>query len=481
MSSSADSSSHAGASLAHVLDPRSLAAALDKALGTDCVFTDAHDLAAYEKGWRYGEGKALLLLKPRTVESVAAAVRICREAHVRIQPIGANTGLVAASNPDASGEMVVLSLERLSKGIEYFPEDGTVIVDSGVLLSQLNEALAPHGRTFPIDLGADPQIGGMVVTNTGGSRLVRYGDVRSNLLGLEVVLPTGEVFSQLQRLAKNNTGLDAKQLFVGTSGAFGIVTRAALRTWPLPKQTVGALVCATSGDAVVKLLQSIEPVVGDFLSAFEAISRNAVEAVLRHGSFDRQPFGSGVPAYAVLVELQCSLPADVLDLEDVLGMALADAMEASPDEIDDVVVGDVEDFWSIRHQVSESLREEGPVLGLDVSTPRGDMARFTAEVERRIHEVAPGVKVCDFGHWGDGGSHLNLVLDRDMEASELLALKTRLQTLAYEICVEEFGGSFSAEHGVGPHNMAAYHRYTDPIVRRLCATIAPERFGTVDL
>jgi FAD/FMN-containing dehydrogenase len=458
-----------------------LEANLVASLGADCVFTEAPDLAAYESGWRYGHGKARLLCKPRTPEAVASAVALCRAAGVPVQPIGANTGLVAASNPDDSGEMIVLSLERLSKTVQYFPEDGTVLVDGGVLLSQLNEELKKHGRTFPIDLGADPQIGGMIVTNTGGSRLVRYGDVRANLLGVEVVLPTGEILSELRRLAKNNTGLDAKQLFVGTSGAFGIVTRATLRTWPLPKQTAGALVCAHSGGAVVELLQRIEPHVGDFLSAFEAISKNATEAVLRHGSLDRQPFADGAPAYAVLVELQCSLPPETLDLEDVLGMALADAMEEMPEGIDDVVVGDVEDFWSIRHQVSESLREDGVVLGLDVSTPRGDMARFTSEVERRVGEVAPDVRVCDFGHWGDGGSHLNLVLDSSLESGALAVLKSQLQELVYGICVDEFGGSYSAEHGVGPHNIKAYHRYTNPLVREICARVAPDRFGTVDL
>ena len=458
-----------------------LEADLAAALGADCVFTEGPDLAAYESGWRYGTGKARLVCKPRTAEGVASVVTICRDAGVRVQPIGANTGLVAASNPDDSGSMVVLSMERLSKTVEYFPEDGTVLVDGGVLLSQLNEELSKHGRTFPIDLGADPQIGGMIVTNTGGSRLVRYGDVRANLLGLEVVLPTGEVLTQLGRLAKNNTGLDAKQLFVGTSGAFGIVTRATLRTWPLPKQTVGALVCANSGDAVVELLQRIEPHVGDFLSAFEAISKNATDAVLRHGSLDRRPFPGDAPAYSVLVELQSGLPQETLDLEDVLGMALAEAMEEMPDGIEDVVVGDVEDFWSIRHQVSESLREDGVVLGLDVSTPRGDMARFTREVERRVMETCPTARVCDFGHWGDGGSHLNLVLDSSMEPAALAALKGELQELVYGICVNEFGGSYSAEHGVGPHNIAAYNRYTSPVVRELCARIAPDRFGTVDL
>ncbi|MEM8711561.1 MAG: FAD-binding oxidoreductase [Planctomycetota bacterium] len=458
-----------------------LRAELCAAVGDDGVFTEPNDLAAYEKGWRYGEGRARLVVKPRSTEAVAAAVRVCREHGAPIQPMGANTGLVAASNPDASGEMVVLSLERLCRSIDFHPEDGTVEVDGGVLLSQLNEFLRPHGRFFPIDLGADPQIGGMIVTNTGGSRLVRYGDVRSNLLGIEVVLPGGEVLRQLNRLEKNNTGLDAKQIFVGTSGAFGIVTRATLRTRPLPAQTVGALVCATSGDAVVRLLQRIEPVVADFLSAFEAVSRGAMEAVLAHGSYERSPFSSDPPAYAVLVELQSGLGVEMLDLDDVLGIALAEAMEAAPEDIDDVVMGDVEEFWHLRHQVSESLREEGTVLGLDVSTPRGEMARFTEAVRARIREIAPTTRVCDFGHWGDGGSHLNIVLDRDTPADELGRCKGEIQDLVYGICVNDFGGSYSAEHGVGPHNIRAYERYTDPLVRAWCRALAPERFGTVPL
>lgn len=456
----------------------SLAQALRAAVGEDCVSLDAADLARYETGWRYGHGKARLVIKPRSAEHVAAAVRLCREAGVRIQPGGANTGLVAASTPDESGDMAVLSLERLSRIVSVDHGNGSVTVEGGVLLSQLNEALAESGRFFPIDLGADPQIGGMVATNTGGSRLVRYGDVRANLLGVEVVLPSGEAWSDLKGLRKNNTGLDAKQLFVGTSGAFGIVTGAVLKTWPLPKQRTGALACATGGEAVLALLARLEPALGEFLTAFEAISDTAVSAVLKHGAMDRSPYDGEPPAYSVLIELSSSVPSETLDLEELLGAALMEHMEAAEGDIEDVVIGDVKDFWHVRHQVSECLREEGTVLGLDVSVPRSAMAAFTDDVRARLAISHPFVSVADFGHWGDGGSHMNLVWD---PAAAPEGTKHALQREIYDLCLEGYGGSYSAEHGVGPHNIDAYHKYTSAYVRDVCARVAPERFGTVDL
>ena len=452
-----------------------LATELEGALGRDGVLTERSDLERYESGWRYGHGRARLVCRPRTTAQVATAVSICRSAGVRVQPMGANTGLVAASNPDASGDMIVLSLERLNDRIDVDTVGGTVTVDGGVLLSSLQETLAAHGRTFPIDLGADPQIGGMVATNTGGSRLVRYGDVRQNLLGVEVVLPTGEIWSDLSQLRKNNTGLDAKQLFVGTSGAFGIVTAAVLKTWPLPRQVAGALVCAKTGEAVLDLLAALEPACGEFLSAFEAMSAHAVQAVLKHGSIDRDPFQGSPPTYAVLVELSSSLEPNQLDLEELLGEALVDHMESGDTGIDDVLVGVASEFWHIRHQISESLRGEGAVLGLDVSVPRSRMASFTADVGNRVAALDSTTQVADFGHWGDGGSHLNLVLTGE----DIEERKRALQSMVYEICVTEYGGSYSAEHGIGPHNRGAYERYTSDFVRRVTGSIGESTFGTV--
>ena len=215
-------------------DRAAVVASLRGLLGEDAVLTEPHELVRYEQGWRYGRGSALAAVRPSRTEDVARVLALALSRGIRVVPQGANTGLVGASTPDESGEMLVLSLERLSRLLDIDAVDRTVTAGGGVLLSQLDAALGEKGLMFPIDLGADPTVGGMVATNAGGTRLLRYGDVRQNLLGLEVVLADGTVLDLMTALRKNNTGLDAKQIFVGTSGVFGVVTRAVLRAWPRP-------------------------------------------------------------------------------------------------------------------------------------------------------------------------------------------------------------------------------------------------------
>lgn len=234
-----------------------VAGALADLLGRDAVVTEPHELARYEKGWRYGLGTALVVVRPRSTGEVAHVLAFASERGLRLVAQGANTGLVGASTPDGSGGMLVLSLDRLTQPLEIDAVDRTVAAGGGVLLSQLDAALEPHGLMFPIDLGADPTVGGMVVTNTGGTRLLRYGDVRQNLLGLEVALADGTVLDLMTALRKNNTGLDAKQLFVGTSGVLGVVTRALLRVVPRPAQRATALVGAADGVTVLALLSHL--------------------------------------------------------------------------------------------------------------------------------------------------------------------------------------------------------------------------------
>lgn len=460
--------------------------ALRARLGADAVLTERGDLVGYERGWRYGQGKAMALARPSTPEDVAATLALCDSHAVRVQPIGANTGLVGASNPDASGEQLLLSLERLNRIESIDPIDGVAVVQAGVLLSQLNEALAAHGLWLPIDLGADPQIGGMVVTNTGGTRLLRYGDVRRNLLGLEVALADGCVISQLTRLRKNNVGLDLKQCFVGTSGVFGVVTRAVLALAPLPQQTASALIAAHDGAAVLDLLRTLSRDVGDALSAYEVIGKDALEVTLRRGKNLRPPFRGPLPAYAVLVELSSTFARPRLDLEAVLEETLVAHVEACQQEaLADVLVGRGEDFWAIRHQVSESLREEGVVLAFDLAVPRARLATFTDTVRTRLGQRFPAVRLCDFGHWGDGGTHLNLVWD-PAAVSDEAAQRAALRDLVYDLCVRDFAGSFSAEHGVGPHNQAFYDRYVPATVRAAAGALRQHfdprrRLGTVRL
>ncbi|MBL9076593.1 MAG: FAD-binding oxidoreductase [Planctomycetes bacterium] len=458
--------------------------ALRRALGERGVLTSPEDRARFETGWRYGKGTARCIARPASTDEVATVLRLCDTHGARVVAQGANTGLVAASTPDAGGAMVVLSLERLNRTIDLDAHGRTVLVDGGVLLSQLNGALAPHGFWFPVDLGADPQIGGMVATNTGGTRLLKYGDVRHNLLGVEVVLGDGRVLTLLNTLRKNNTGLDAKHLFVGTTGVFGVVTRAVLAVAPLPKQRATALVGCTGGSAVLELLRTLEQGLGDVLSAFEVMSRNAIEPVFAHQPNLRRPWPE-LPAYSVLVEAATTLDGEDLDLAALLEKFLGAHLERAGDQVSDVLMARGDEFWQIRHHISESLRSEGKMLAFDVSVPRSRLPAFTDAVALLLQAEHPQVRLCDYGHWGDGGTHLNLVW-REAQVADSAALVRTLQSRIYDLAVRDFAGSYSAEHGIGPHNQAFYDRYTDANVKALCRVLGgfcdpAGRLGTVRL
>ena len=448
-------------------DRAGVAPALRGLLGPDAVLTEAHELERYEKGWRYGSGTALAVARPRTAAEVARVLGFAAERGLRLVAQGANTGLVGASNPDSSGAMLVLSLERLTQPLEIDPVDRTVTAGGGVLLSQLNAALEPHGLVFPVDLGADPTIGGMVVTNTGGTRLLRYGDVRQNLLGLEVALPDGSLLDLMTALRKNNTGLDAKQLFVGTSGVFGVVTRALLRVVASPAQRATALVGASDGATVLALLSHLERTVGEVLTAFEVMSADALAPVFRWQPRLRSPFGAALPPFAALVELSTTLPAERLALDELLESTLVEACVAEAG-LGDVFPGRPADLWDIRHHVSESHRHEGEVLGLDVSVPRSSLPALLQGARALVAAEYPFVRVCDFGHWGDGGVHLNLVWKEHDAPRPAAELKKELQPRIYELAVTRLRGSYSAEHGIGPHNQLFYDRYTPEAVKALC-------------
>jgi FAD/FMN-containing dehydrogenase len=455
-----------------VTDRAAVVAALRDLLGTDAVVTEAHELTRYEQGWRYGSGKALAAVRPGSAGDVSRVLAFACARGVRVVPQGANTGLVGGSTPDGSGDMLVLSLERLSRTPEIDTVDRTVTADGGVLLSQLDAALAEQGLLFPIDLGADPTVGGMVATNAAGTRVLRYGDVRQNLLGLEAVLADGTVLDLMSALRKNNTGLDAKQLFVGTSGVFGVVTRAVLRVVPRPAQRATALVGAGEGATVLVLLSHLERRLGDFLTAFEVMSADALFPVFRYQPRLRNPFGSALPAYTVLVELSTTLPAEALALDDLLETSLGALLEAEGGEgITDIFPGKPAELWDIRHHVSESHRHEGEVLGFDISVPRSSMAAFVDAARALLAPKYPYIRVCDFGHWGDGGVHLNLIWKKEDAPRPTPEMKAELQPLVYDLAVGSFRGSFSAEHGVGPHNQLFYDRYTPELVREVCRTL----------
>ncbi|MGC4027449.1 MAG: FAD-binding oxidoreductase [Steroidobacteraceae bacterium] len=433
--------------------------------GADGVLA-GKDMQSYVTGIRYGQGKALCVVRPATGEQVSRIVALCVERHIGIVPQGANTGLVGASVPDASGRQVLLSLERLRGGFELDLPNRSVTVDAGMRLQELNARLESHGLWFPIDLGADPSIGGMIATNAGGTRLIRYGDVRHNLMAVEVVLfnPPGQRVRLGSPLRKDNTGWDLKQLFIGASGTTGIITRATLEVHPRPRQSATALVVPASEAAVNGLLAALEADFGDYLAAFEGMSGAAMHAAIDHIPNVRNPFAPDpAPEFAVLIELEAGSPRYTgFDLQDVLDRFLADQYEAT---VSNAVVGGRADLWHLRHGITEGARNLGRIVAFDISVARSRIMEFRRAARALVEREFPHLTIIDFGHIADGGLHFNLVWPRESPAEYSAEAVRKLRMAIYALVVEQFGGSFSAEHGIGPHNVAVYEKYTSDTAR----------------
>lgn len=460
--------------------PSTLAQVLAARLGPLAVIQDDERKAPYEASARHGRGRACAVVRPSTTEELGWAVEQLLQAGASFVVQGAATGLVAGATPSAAGTQWIVSTQRLKERLAIDVKNGTATVSAGYRLSDLNQAAAVHGLFFPIDLGADPTIGGMVATNTGGARLVRYGGVREKLLDVKAILtrsPESPVGGQ-RALRKDNTGLSWAQVLCGTFGAFGIVTQATLKLHPLPRQTATALVATDTAADAIDLLVSLEGELGEFLSAFEGISRNALSAVLRHGV--QSPFAEA-PAYAVLLELTTAIPTGRgIDLETLLTNWLEGQL--AEERIQDAVLGKPEQLWRIRHSISEAVQGSGRMVAFDVAVPRSRFADFRERAVQLVEDAIPGAVVYDFGHLGDGGVHLNAVVPTEAPDSAVVALRDAV----YGLTVNEFDGSFSAEHGIGPYNHRWYAEYTEPAKLELAAALhhhfdALHRLGNVRL
>jgi FAD/FMN-containing dehydrogenase len=462
-----------------------LVARLTAVVGAAHLLTDRADVAARDNDGRGAAGEALAVVRPGSAAEVAAIVAIAAEEGIRVVPQGARTGLVAGGTADDSGSMLLLSLERLTGLLEIDPVNRTARVGAGVALSQLNAAAAEHGLFFPIDLGADPSVGGMIAANTGGARFLRYGDVRRNLLAIELVSSAAdsEVLHFGRDCWKQNDSVDLKQFAVGTGGTMGIVTAATLALQPRPAHMVTALLALSDAMAMDRLLVAFERDWGMLLTAFEGISPPAYEAALGHVPRLRRPFPESPDhRYFVLVELAAGAAFDAAMLEEALGNGIAPFMDGESAPVRDVVVDHHDGLWALRHAVPEGLRASGTVIGCDIALRRGEVAGFRAAMTAEILRDYPGIAVCDFGHVGDGGLHFNMVWPG--EAGPMPAgLADELRMRVSEAVVERHGGSFSAEHGVGPRNIAAYQRFTPLPAQRLAGRLqslfAPVPVGRV--
>lgn len=433
-------------------------------LGEAGLVQDPDDDSVYNLGARGDVGTASFVARPATVEQVSRVLAYCWSERIHLVPQSANTGLVMGSVADDSGAQGVLSLDRIARRFEVDADNRSLRVDAGFRLSEINARLADFDLFFPIDLGADPRIGGMLATNTGGARFLRYGDVRKNVLGLSVVLADagGTVLDLSRGLRKNNVGVDWKHLFVGTCGAFGVIVDCTLNLERRPKQAATAMIHARGLESIGAIRSTIEEMAGNYLSAFEVMSGAAIRATLDHAPALRNPFPREMPDYAVLVELTRSW--NPREGEQALSQVLEGILERAWDgegaPVLDAVVGAPESMWALRHAIPEGLRKAGHLVAFDLAFLRGVVAEFLLYMRRELPGRFPDIEICDFGHFGDGGVHFNLVIARGDTRLADPEFHESLRDWITRTAVEDFGGSFSGEHGIGRKNQRDYDRYT---------------------
>jgi FAD/FMN-containing dehydrogenase len=416
------------------------------------------------------------VVRPAGTEQVAAVVHACAEAGVPIVPQGGNTGMCGAATPDRGGREIVLSLARMRAIRAIDVANATITVEAGVTLADVQQAARDAGMLFPLSLASEGSctIGGNLSTNAGGTAVLRYGNARELVLGVEVVLADGRVLHGLRALRKDNTGYDLKQLFVGSEGTLGIVTAAVLKLFPAPKARVTALAAIADVAHAVELLRAMKNALGDRLTGFELISGFALHLSRKHhpGSPDPLP---GHVWYALLQVDDSSADAS---LADVVETALGHAAERKL--IADATIAQSQDqadrLWSLRENISEAQRREGQNVKHDISLPISAIAQFTRDAEDAIVAEFPGARVVVFGHLGDGNLHYNVAAPAGADAQQFLANTPSINRIVHDRVVAA-GGSISAEHGIGLLKRDELAHYKSPLeielMRRIKSALDP--------
>ncbi|NGT14760.1 FAD-binding oxidoreductase [Achromobacter insolitus] len=445
---------------------------LVQALGPDTVITAEADIAPWLSDWRgLYKGNAQAVVRPRTTAEVATCLALCQEASVPVVPRGGNTGLCGGATPDGGVANVVLSLDRMNAVRSIDTIANTMVAEAGAILGNLRRAAQDAGRLLPLSLAAEDssQIGGNVATNAGGVNVVRYGMARELVLGLEAVLPTGEIFHGLRTLRKDNTGYDLKQLLIGSEGTLGVITAVALRLFPRTDVRSVVLAAVESPAQALQLFEILFEQCGARLQAFEYFSGDCLDLVLAHAAGVQEPFGQRYPAY-VLVELADTADEAALNglVENVIGTALERGL--CLDAAVSASLAQLQALWKLREEISEAQRADGPHLKHDVSLPIERIPDFMESAEARVRALYPDIRPFIFGHFGDGNLHYNLSrpagADRDWVAVHGEAI-----TDAVLDEVNRYGGSISAEHGIGQLKRDHFLHSKDALELRLMREI----------
>ena len=456
-----------------------LLARLSSVVGSGNVLTAAADVAPYLVDWRGRyRGAALAVVRPGTTAEVASVVSACGEARVPIVPQGGNTGLCGGGTPHASGDEIVLSLARMNRIRAVDRDNATLTAEAGVTLAGVQAAANDAGLAFPLSLASEGSctIGGNLSTNAGGTAVLRYGNARDLVLGIEVVLADGSVLDLARSLRKDNTGYDLKQLFVGAEGTLGVVTAAVLKLFAAPRTQVTALAALASVGDAVALLRRAKQALGDRLVGFELMSDVALGLSRKHhpGTPDPLP---GHPWYALV---QADDSADYPSLPDRVEAMLGAAIEGGVAR--DATLArsgaQADALWSARENISEGQRREGPNLKHDISLPVSSIPAFLDAARERLAAAFPGVRFVVFGHLGDGNLHYNLSAPAGTADEAFIAQPNleRAQRIVHDL-VAARGGSISAEHGIGQLKRDELERTKAPIelaiMRRIKAALDP--------
>ncbi|HEY4697833.1 MAG: hydroxyacid dehydrogenase [Gallionellales bacterium RIFCSPHIGHO2_02_FULL_57_16] len=443
---------------------------LSAIVGSAAVLT-GESAAPYCADWRGRySGNALAAVLPSDAQQVAGVVKLCADRRIAIVPQGGNTSLCGGSVPLPQGNQIVLNLSHMNRIRAFDATNFTMTVEAGCKLADVREAAEKNNRLFPLGLTATQkycEIGGNLSTNAGGINVLRYGNTRDLVLGLEVVLPDGRIWNGLRSLRKDNSGYDLKHLFVGAEGTLGIITAAVLKLFPRPQSTATACVAIADADVAVRLLAHVRENCGDTLSSFEIISRSCLDLVFKHIPGTSEPF-TGQYEYYLLIESSDVLPGL---LDDALRAAL---QSFGPGVLERSVTTDAdaaEKWWMLRKSISEAQKREGVSIKHDISVPVSRVAEFISRADAALCNAFPGVRIVSFGHMGDGNVHYNVSMpDAGQNKTFITQQEAAVNKLVYAV-VRELNGSISAEHGLGQLKRDTIRDYKDPLELELMRNI----------
>ena len=415
-------------------------------------------------------GATPLVLRPDSTRQVSAILKLCNDHGVGVVPVGGNTSYCGGATPDEDGSQVVVSMSRMRRIRSVDPLNYAITVEAGCVLAEVQAAASAVDRLFPLSLGSEGscQIGGNLSTNAGGTAVLRYGMMRDLVLGLEVVLPDGRVLDGLQSLRKNNTGYDLDDLFIGAEGTLGIITAASCKLFSRSAAPVTAFVAVKDPQAAVNLLSRLRGATGDAVVTFELVPRIALDLVIRHIQGTTDPLDERCDWY-VLLEVSGGRDSA---LRDVIETELAQAMEQG-----DVVTAVLaeseaqrEGLWRLRETIPEAQRRDGASIKHDISVTTSDLPRFMTEGTAAALAICPNARMVTYGHLGDGNLHFNVSPPPGMKEEEFLRLTARINRSIHDL-VAAFGGSISAEHGIGRLKRDELQRYKNPVALELMRSI----------